>query len=85
LFLSNGCSGCHTIRGTPARGVIGPDLTHVGSRASLAAGTLTNEPHHFRHWVTNTDQVKPGVLMPSFHMLPADDLQALAAYLEGLK
>jgi cytochrome c oxidase subunit 2 len=85
LFLANGCSGCHTIRGTSARGVIGPDLTHVGSRASLAAGTLTNEAQHFRHWVMNTDQVKPGVLMPSFHMLPAEDLRALAAYLEGLK
>jgi cytochrome c oxidase subunit 2 len=85
LFLANGCSGCHTIRGTAASGVIGPDLTHVGSRVSLAAGTLTNEPDHFRQWVAYTDQVKPGVLMPSFHMLSPEDLQALAAYLKSLK
>jgi cytochrome c oxidase subunit 2 len=85
LFLANGCGACHTIRGTPAAGVIGPDLTHVGSRLSLAAGTLPNQPDDFRRWVAHTAGVKPGVLMPSFHMLPPDELQALAAYLKGLE
>jgi len=85
LFLANGCSACHTIRGTTAAGVIGPDLTHVGGRLSLAAGTLPNEPDDFRRWVAHTTDVKPGVLMPPFHMLPPDELQALAAYLKGLR
>ena len=85
LFLANGCGACHTIRGTPAAGVIGPDLTHVGSRLSIAAGTLPNQPDDFRRWVAHTAGVKPGVLMPSFHMLPPDELQALAAYLKGLE
>lgn len=85
LFLAHGCSACHTIRGTAAAGVIGPDLTHVGSRLSLAAGALPNEPNAFARWVQQTHKVKPEVLMPSFHMLPPEDIQSLAAYLEGLK
>jgi cytochrome c oxidase subunit 2 len=85
LFLAHGCGACHTIRGTAAAGVIGPDLTHVGSRLSLAAGTLPNNPNAFARWVQQTHEVKPEVLMPSFHMLPREDIQALAAYLEGLK
>lgn len=84
-FLAHGCSACHTIRGTAAAGVIGPDLTHVGSRLSLAAGTLSNDPNAFARWVQHTHEVKPEVLMPPFHMLPGEDVQALAAYLEGLK
>lgn len=85
LFLANGCHACHTVRGTAATGVIGPDLTHVGSRLSIAAGTLPNEPEHFRQWIGHTSSVKPGVLMPSFHMLPPEELQALGAYLKGLQ
>jgi cytochrome c oxidase subunit II len=85
LFLSNGCSACHTIRGTQAGGVIGPDLTHVGSRRSLAAATLPNEPDAFHRWLTLTQDVKPGALMPKFGMLPPEELRALAEYLEGLK
>jgi cytochrome c oxidase subunit 2 len=85
LFLADGCGACHTIRGTPAAGAIGPDLTHVGSRLSIAAATLPNEPGDFRRWVAHTTDVKPGVLMPPFHMLPPDELEALAAYLKGLR
>lgn len=85
LFLANGCGACHTVRGTPADGVVGPDLTHVGSRVSLGAGLLPNEPDHFRRWIARTDHVKPGVHMPAFGMLPPRDLQALAAFLEGLE
>ena len=84
-FLANGCSACHTVRGTQATGVIGPDLTHVGSRLSIAAGTLPSEPDHFRRWIALPQEVKPGALMPKFDMLPPDDLQALAVYLKGLK
>jgi cytochrome c oxidase subunit 2 len=85
LFLSNGCHACHTIRGTPTNGVIGPDLTHVGSRLSLGAGILRNEPLSLRRWISSTEHIKPGVHMPAFGMLPDDDLRALAAYLHGLK
>lgn len=82
-FLANGCSACHTIRGTPARAVIGPDLTHVGSRLSLGAGVLGNDHDAFVRWIAETPQVKPGVLMPHFGMLPRAELDALAAYLES--
>jgi len=85
LFLANGCGACHTVRGTPADGVVGPDLTHVGSRVSLGAGILRNEPGGFRRWIASPEHVKPGVLMPAFGMLPAGDLQALAAWLEELE
>ena len=85
LFVSNGCGACHTVRGTPADGVIAPDLTHVGSRFRLAADTLPNEAHGFRTWIEATQALKPGVQMPPFGMLPDQDLDALATYLEGLK
>ena len=84
-FFANGCSACHTIRGTPADGLVGPDLTHVGSRLTLGAGILPNEQSAFARWIEQTDKVKPAVLMPHWNMLPPDELQALAAYLESLQ
>lgn len=84
-FLSNGCGACHSVRGTAAAGVVGPDLTHVGSRVSLAAGVMDNEREQFRRWIARTDHIKPGVLMPAFGMLPDAQLRALAAYLDGLE
>ena len=85
LFFANGCSACHTVRGSPAAGLIGPDLTHIGSRPSLAAGVLRNEPSAFERWLVAPEQVKPGAHMPRFAMLPAEDIRALAAYLESLQ
>jgi cytochrome c oxidase subunit 2 len=85
LFLANGCGACHQIRGTSAKGVIGPDLTHVGSRRTIGAGMLPNNSETLLRWIARTEEVKPGVLMPSFGMLPAEDLRALAAYMEALK
>ncbi len=85
LFFANGCSACHTIRGTPADGVIGPDLTHVGSRLTLGAGVLPNTPEALVRWIGHTEAVKPSVFMPSFGMLPPDELKALALYMESLK
>ena len=84
-FGANGCAACHTVRGTAARGVIGPDLTHVGSRYSLAAGILPNETDDFARWIARTHEIKPGVHMPPFGMLPAEQIRALAAYLESLR
>jgi cytochrome c oxidase subunit 2 len=85
LFLANGCGACHTVRGIAADGVVGPDLTHVGSRLSLGAGILPNDPEAFLQWIARTKGVKPGVHMPAFGMLPPEDLQALSAYLDGLE
>jgi cytochrome c oxidase subunit 2 len=84
-FFAAGCSACHTIRGTPAAGVIGPDLTHVGSRRTLAASVLPNDPGAFRRWIEHPERTKPQARMPRFDMLPADDLTALAGFLEGLQ
>jgi cytochrome c oxidase subunit 2 len=85
LFLANGCGACHSIRGSPADGVIGPDLTHVGSRLSIGADTLPNERDKFVRWIAHTGDEKPEVHMPAFRMLPSQDLEALAAYLDGLQ
>jgi cytochrome c oxidase subunit 2 len=85
LFLANGCSACHTVKGTPARGTIGPDLTHVGSRLSLAAGILPNDPDALMQWISSAGSIKPDAHMPSFGMLPAGDVSSIAAYLETLQ
>jgi cytochrome c oxidase subunit 2 len=84
-FLRAGCGGCHTVRGTEAQGEIGPDLTHVGSRRTLAAGTLVNVPGAIETWIAHSQRIKPGSLMPSASQLPAHQLGALAAYLESLQ
>lgn len=84
-FLANGCSACHTVRGTRANGFVGPDLTHVGSRLSLGAGIVPNDSDGFLRWLERTDLLKPGVHMPHFRMLPKEELVALAAYLESLQ
>ena len=85
LFADLGCGGCHAIRGTGARGVIGPDLTHVGGRETLGAGILPNDHGAFVRWIAATHEVKPDVRMPAFGMLPPSELDALAAYLESLE
>jgi len=84
VFLANGCGACHSVRGTTADGVIGPDLTHVGGRASLA-GWLPNQPADFERWVAQSSRLKPGAHMPMFHMLPPSERGALALFLESLK
>jgi cytochrome c oxidase subunit 2 len=85
VFIANGCGACHTVRGTLADGVVGPDLTHVGSRMHLGAGTLPNDLESIVQWLAHTETVKPGVHMPAFGMLPPEDLRALGTYLHGLK
>ncbi|WP_281354052.1 cytochrome c oxidase subunit II [Mesorhizobium zhangyense] len=84
-FISNGCGSCHTVHGTEATGTLGPDLTHLGSRESLAAGILPNTEEAIRRFIADPDVIKPGSKMPAFRMLPEDDLQAIASYLKGLK
>ncbi|PZF92784.1 cytochrome c oxidase subunit II [Micromonospora deserti] len=83
VFLSASCVYCHTIRGTAAVGSVGPDLTHLASRDTLAAGIMPNTKGHLGGWIVDPQQVKPGARMPSSD-LPPDDLQALLAYLGSL-
>lgn len=85
LFLSSGCAACHTIRGTPARGLAGPDLTHVGSRKTLGAGILPNNPGTMAGWVADSQAIKPANRMPAYHQFSGGELQALTAYLVALK
>ena len=84
LFLAH-CAACHTVRGTPAGGLLGPDLTHVGSRRSLAAGILPNNAGTLASWITGSQQLKPGNLMPSMSVFSGDELRAVAAYLGSLE
>lgn len=85
LFLASGCGACHTVRGTPAAGVLGPDLTHVGSRLSLAAGILPNNQGTLAGWIADAQHIKPGNRMPSFNVVSGPELRAIAAYLESLR
>ena len=82
-FMAAGCVACHAIQGV-AFGVIGPNLTHVGSRRTLAGGILQNTPQDLARWLQDPPRIKPGVLMPK---LPLTDEQitALVAYLGSLK
>jgi cytochrome c oxidase subunit II len=84
VFIANRCSSCHTIRGTAARGQVGPDLTHVATRTTLAALTIPARRRDLAAWVHDPQQIKPGTLMP---VVPLNrrDFQSLLAYLESLK
>jgi cytochrome c oxidase subunit 2 len=84
LFLKRPCVMCHKIGGTPAGGTVAPDLTHVASRQTLAAGTLTMSRGNLAAWIADPQGVKPGSHMPVVD-LSGDELNAIVAYLEGLK
>jgi cytochrome c oxidase subunit II len=84
VFMSASCVLCHTVNGTRAGGITGPNLTHVASRLSLAAGTLPNTRGHLAAWIIDPQMRKPGNNMPP-NVLRGDQLQALLAYLETLR
>ncbi|MCB9419886.1 MAG: cytochrome c oxidase subunit II [Ardenticatenaceae bacterium] len=84
LFQSLTCSNCHNIDGTAANAHIGPDLTHLGSRETLAAGVLNNTPGDLAAWLGNPQAIKPGAHMPNLNLTP-DEVHALVAYLESLQ
>ena len=84
VFMEGPCSSCHAIRGTPASSDVGPDLTHLASRTTLAGTAIPNTPAELAHWVTDAQSIKPGNQMPDI-TLPAAKLHALVAYLETLK
>jgi cytochrome c oxidase subunit 2 len=84
VFLDNACASCHTIRGTSATGDIGPDLTHLRSRSTIAALTLANTPANVAAWIRDPGHFKPGNRMPALG-LDDRDVRDLTAYLESLR
>ena len=84
IFLDGPCASCHAIRGTSARGFVGPDLTHLASRTTLAGLTIPNRRDYLARWIVDSQHFKPGNQMPDFN-LSQRQVHALVAYLEGLK
>ena len=93
IFLRSACIGCHTVQGTIAASRIGPNLTHVGSRSTIAAGILDNDLDSLIAWISNPDEEKPGIVpgddprfMPAFEeLLTPEEIEAIAQYLLELK
>jgi cytochrome c oxidase subunit II len=84
LFMSSQCESCHRIAGTAAQGTVGPDLTHVATRTTLAAGTIRNTPSELAAWISNPQAIKPGVRMPDLG-LSRGEVSELVAYLDSLR
>lgn len=87
LFESSAgnCFACHAVDGTSAQGVVGPNLTDVGQRSTIAAGLLENNYENLKEWVRNPAGFKPGTTMPSHARLSEQDLDAIVQYLQSLK
>jgi cytochrome c oxidase subunit II len=83
-FLAKACASCHTIRGTPAAGTTGPDLTHVGGRKTIAAGLFETTRGSLAAWIADPQTLKPGNNMPMVP-LTADELRSISAYMASLK
>jgi cytochrome c oxidase subunit 2 len=83
-FLADQCSSCHMIRGTSAAGLIGPDLTHVASRMTLASAEIPNRPAWLAAWIRNPQAIKPGDRMPDLGLSP-HQVSLLVTYLDSLK
>jgi len=84
VFQRMACAGCHTVEGTQAQGTRGPNLTNLGERRTLGAGTVENTPENLARWIPDASSIKPGVLMPAIPISRAD-LDAVVAYLESLR
>jgi len=84
VLTGSTCVMCHSVQGTPARGSLGPDLTHLAARQWLGAGALPNNPTDLGQWIRDPQAHKPGVRMPQ-HPFSETDLNALVAYLQTLK
>ena len=82
-FLAN-CAACHAVRGTPAGGIVGPDLTHLMSRGTIAAGLLSNTPGHLAAWIADSQTLKPGSRMPTLNLSGAA-LNAVVRYVQTLQ
>ncbi|MCM3873602.1 MAG: cytochrome c oxidase subunit II [Pyrinomonadaceae bacterium] len=84
IFFANSCVNCHTIRGTSAQGMFGPDLTHLMSRETLASGATLNTPATLRAWVRDPQKLKVGCLMPNMQLVD-EQVDQIVAYLQTLK
>jgi len=84
VFLGLSCVNCHRVRGTPARGTYGPDLTHLANRQTIAAGMIPNTPENLRAWIADPQKIKPGCLMPGFGLTEQQRDQVLR-YLNSLQ
>jgi cytochrome c oxidase subunit 2 len=84
LFLSKACVLCHTVRGTGAHGMVGPDLTHVGRRRRIAANAFDNNTANLSAWVTHAQTLKPYAKMPNLSVFTGEELRDVVAYLQGL-
>jgi cytochrome c oxidase subunit 2 len=84
FFISKQCAACHTVRGTSAAGTLGPDLTHVGGRAAIAAGVLPTTRGSLAAWIADPQTIKPGNNMPMVPMTP-EQLRAVSAWLAELQ
>jgi cytochrome c oxidase subunit II len=85
LFVTGPCAMCHAVRGTEAKAQIAPDLTHVGSRLTIAAGTLPTTVGSLEAWIMNAKLIKPGTQMPVLEVFSGPQLRAVATYVAGLK
>jgi cytochrome c oxidase subunit 2 len=83
-FRFNGCAFCHTVNGNGAGGRVGPDLTHFASRLTIGAGMLPNTRGYLAGWIVGAQHLKPGIIMPNV-TLSGNELQAVLAYVEGLR
>jgi cytochrome c oxidase subunit 2 len=84
LFEDGACALCHTVRGTGARGSVGPDLTHLAGRRRIAGNWLPNDTANLAGWITHAQSLKPGTQMPDLAQFNGRELRALVAYLQGL-
>ena len=84
-YSQSACIGCHRIRGNPmSQGIIGPDLTHIGSRFTIAGGYYPNDPKHLAHWIKNARVMKPGVLMQTMGKGETDPVMKMKMSVGGL-
>jgi cytochrome c oxidase subunit 2 len=84
-FIASGCGACHTVRGTTADGTLGPDLTHVGGRPTIAAGSFPTNAGTIAGWIVDAQALKPGNAMPSFDLLDGRTVRAIATWLASLQ
>ena len=84
-FLASPCVFCHTVRGTAAAGEVGPELTHLGSRRTIASGMIPNTVGNLEAWIVDAQHLKPGNRMPSYNLFDGERLRALATYLHSLR
>jgi cytochrome c oxidase subunit 2 len=85
VFLRESCAGCHTVKGTSAKGRRAPELSDFGSRETIAAATIRNTPENLTDWIRDPGSIKPGVLMPPSPQLSDEEIKALVEYLGGLR